>query len=706
MSSILDNFNIFRYFPQELKQNIKLFHVFDSNIAYCVTNDDKVYGFGDKICKYLDYNQRNHKNYVLIQELCDKRIEQFFGYFWTFVAISETKEIYTWGWNEHGQLGREYSSDEYLKPELVQFFTDKNIIEISCGFLHCLGLSPDGKVYGWGDNSEKQIDQNLMQTVVLIPRLLRKLSEKIKTIQCTQYSSLALTYSGRVFCYSEDKYKNWEIPGKVITDLFGKNDYMFCQTNDCFYEIRDEKLIKTDYKNPFEYYFNRFQAIHKSIHLKNSEMFSIDFCLSEDSKEMKKILKTIDLNESKLMISFTVFSDLSKTIKSQIKCFYKSKSFEFIVMNDNKVFVIGIDFDGKLGLGHIDQCHVFTEIRELSDKMIEDFFEGEDCMFAKSKTNQIYSWGENDHGQLGRGFKSNDVVVPGIIKFFTDKKIVQISCCSSHCLALSSDGKVYGWGHNDEGEAGSKKNTFNTNFNSILTSNINTIPELIDLKNAIKFINCCDNSSFAVDIEGNAYYWGKQYENWKTVWNKTSKQYIPKALKIQNFDKISLTKEITLIITRTSRKGYLITLDNNGNVFLSKDMKEYNQIPLEKRITNLIKEDGSIFLESQTNVWEIDFIDLELKSIDYNNYLRSTKLYHKTYHLKREAYFVTKQIQWNSQNKSLEIRENNVFEAKYQSQFDEIKLIGKGRFGEVFEVKSKINQNLYAIKEIEIKSEF
>ena len=46
MCSILNLFSIFGEFPKELKQNIKLFDVFEVNKAYCVTNDDKVYGLG------------------------------------------------------------------------------------------------------------------------------------------------------------------------------------------------------------------------------------------------------------------------------------------------------------------------------------------------------------------------------------------------------------------------------------------------------------------------------------------------------------------------------------------------------------------------------------------------------------------------------------------------------------------------------------
>ena len=117
MSSFVNNFRQFRNFPKYLKQNIKLFHVFSYDFAYCVTNDDKVYGFGDNICKYLGYNESNdYKSYVLIQELCDKNIEEFFGYSDVYFARSQTNVIYSWGWNELGQLSRSITNELYLQP--------------------------------------------------------------------------------------------------------------------------------------------------------------------------------------------------------------------------------------------------------------------------------------------------------------------------------------------------------------------------------------------------------------------------------------------------------------------------------------------------------------------------------------------------------------------------------------------------------------
>ena len=48
MSEILSEFEIFDTCPKNVKQNIKIFHAFQNDFAICVTNDDKVYAFGEK----------------------------------------------------------------------------------------------------------------------------------------------------------------------------------------------------------------------------------------------------------------------------------------------------------------------------------------------------------------------------------------------------------------------------------------------------------------------------------------------------------------------------------------------------------------------------------------------------------------------------------------------------------------------------------
>ena len=692
MSSFLNHFSIFRDFPQEFKRNIKLYHIFDDT-GYCVTIDDKVYGFGKSIHYYLGYNESNdNKSYVLIQELCDKSIEQFFGFRGVFFARNESNEIYCWGGNRHGQLGRGFNSNEILKPDKNVILSQMNIIRISCGGKHCLALISDGKVYGWGDNGFKFSEsKSFKEKISLTPIVLIQLRQSIKSIHSSVRESFALTFSGKVFCYKREKYMDWEIPGQLIIDLFHKNE-VYCQTNESIYERKFGKWKKIDYKNLFEYFVIRYQITYKTIHFINNEMFSIDFYLSQESNEMKKRLEIIDFNESKLTISSSVFRDIPKTLKSDVKCFYKSEDFEFHVTNDNKVYVLGTDKFGKIGLGDARGCNVMTEIIELDDKDIDEFFEGYNCVFARSETNEIFSWGWNEHGQLALGFKSAKRLKPNKIDFFTDKNIIQISCGTAYYLALSSNGTVFEWGLNYEGLVGKGKNK---------EENV-LVPKVIKISMPIKFIDCSDDISFAVDIEGSGYYWGL-----------TSKEIVsrPKKLCIDHVKKIQ--KHPCTV------SNECILLKECGKVVFF-NFVENIEIIVGLKVNDIFND----LCETEDCVQRIDFdkgVMNKTNFINFYDYFSSKyKKFCNTIHVKTEdidgqgfKYLTIKEIQLNPEynrqtnvENVLVLNDRNVFDRKFQKSFNMIKKIGEGSFGEVFMANERTTQDLVAIKRIRIQGKF
>ena len=106
---------------------------------------------------------------------------------------------------------------------------------------------------------------------------------------------------------------------------------------------------------------------------------------------------------------------------------------------------------GTLGLGHNDAVEECTEIKELSKQKIKEifFFKSSmpsDFVLALSEDNQIFGWGKNYDGQLGRGYNSEDILKPQKIDFPSKEKIIDISCGFLHTLVLLSKGLLYGWG--------------------------------------------------------------------------------------------------------------------------------------------------------------------------------------------------------------------------------------------------------------------
>ena len=59
---------------------------------------------------------------------------------------------------------------------------------------------------------------------------------------------------------------------------------------------------------------------------------------------------------------------------------------------------------------------------------------------------QVYTWGCNDEGALGRKTGDGDEYLPGHVEKLSRVKVVQVSGGDSHTAALASNGNVYLWG--------------------------------------------------------------------------------------------------------------------------------------------------------------------------------------------------------------------------------------------------------------------
>jgi alpha-tubulin suppressor-like RCC1 family protein len=70
------------------------------------------------------------------------------------LALTESGEVYAWGWNEHGQLGLGDTAVR-LTPTKVPGLSA--VKAIAAGFSHSLALTESGEVYAWGSNEHGQL---------------------------------------------------------------------------------------------------------------------------------------------------------------------------------------------------------------------------------------------------------------------------------------------------------------------------------------------------------------------------------------------------------------------------------------------------------------------------------------------------------------------------------------------------------------------
>lgn len=82
---------------------------------------------------------------------------------------------------------------------------------------------------------------------------------------------------------------------------------------------------------------------------------------------------------------------------------------------------------------------------------------GDTHTLAINSKSHLFSWGSNDYGQCGIkacGYvpydKKTKVKIPNV-----NARIKEIACGSTHSLALDYEGNVYSWGNDQKGQLGS-----------------------------------------------------------------------------------------------------------------------------------------------------------------------------------------------------------------------------------------------------------
>jgi alpha-tubulin suppressor-like RCC1 family protein len=124
------------------------------------------------------------------------------------IALTENGDVYSWGWNNQGQLGTGDFNNR-LTPtimkalSLLKALEKIRFIDAAAGYEHSIVLGDDGSLYSWGSNNEGQlgigkINENCLNTPSLIYPLTK---EKIIKVACGSLHSLCLTNRGEVYSW-------------------------------------------------------------------------------------------------------------------------------------------------------------------------------------------------------------------------------------------------------------------------------------------------------------------------------------------------------------------------------------------------------------------------------------------------------------------------------------------------------------------------
>jgi alpha-tubulin suppressor-like RCC1 family protein len=172
-----------------------------------------------------------------------------------------------------------------------------------------------------------------------------------------------------------------------------------------------------------------------------------------------------------------------------------SNSHNLAIKKDGTLWTWGINSYGKLGINTTNTSLIqSTPIQVGIASNWLQISTYSDSSFAIKTDGTLWSWGRNTNGQLGIS-NNTDKISPTQVGISSNWRLVGAG--NSHTLAIKTDGSLWGWGNNQSSALGI---TGYASTNS---------PRQIDLINFDwKSISCGDLYSIAIKADGTLWGWG------------------------------------------------------------------------------------------------------------------------------------------------------------------------------------------------------
>ena len=282
----------------------------------------------------------------------------------------------------------------------------------------------------------------------------------------------------------------------------------------------------------------------------------------------------------------------------------------YALKSDGTVWGWGLNTGGQLGVGdggnrsNPVQVHGFNNIGYLTN--IIDVSANYYSTYALKSDGTVWSWGGNADGRLGTGLSSTNtpVQIPNLTN------IIAISSGNSSAYALKSDGTVWSWGSNSNGQLGIDSITESNVPVQVLDSD-----SVGYLENVIS-ISGGENSAYALKSDGTVWAWGYN-NNGQLGDNTTEERHIPVQVHgINNVDYLSNVVFIRgghLTANAILSDGSIVAWGNNSYNRLGDGTSTNRSTPVK-----VVGSGGSGFFSNAVSVFSgvsgIDYFSIALKS--------------------------------------------------------------------------------------------
>ncbi|XP_039264808.2 uncharacterized protein LOC120340578 [Styela clava] len=209
---------------------------------------------------------------------------------------------------------------------------------------------------------------------------------------------------------------------------------------------------------------------------------------------------------------------------------------------NNKIFVFGNNSDSQLGVDDIDSSNLPLEVNVVNNGAIKQIGAGADFSVALTSDGDIYVWGSNVEGQLGLGSEVNEAIKPTLLK--TINQVKYVACGYYHMAAVTVSGDLYTFGEDEYGKLG------------IRDANDNCVPSKVKLPVKVVAVACGGSHTAIISKNNDLYTMGDgtrgELGHGENVL-QTSTPMLIERLRGHHVSEVSCGENFTCAITKKGR---------------------------------------------------------------------------------------------------------------------------------------------------------
>ena len=565
---------------------------------FAITNDGEVYGWGENGSGQLGISNTEEQKLPVKTTLTN--IKQISTSYYHTIALTEDGKAYVAGRNSEGELGIGQTTSSTITTWTIMKSTNgtsemTGIKQVATGYMHTVVLTDNGYMYATGNNGYYQLSDGSStqrKNLVYMKDSSNNTMKDVKEIYAAGNTSVAITNSNGIYVVGENSYAQL-LQGNTSTVT------RFTKVKNS--ENIDKIAMTTTTGSQTTAYVDNIGRIFTIGYaglgqlgdgsLTSSPQYKA-YSISDYRFTTEETAENLKAGETKYIDPKFEYGINLINKEFTLDLTYESLDTDVVTVEDNKITAVGIGTTYVKIIDSTNKIYGTVKVNVNADDGVTypKVVGGYSHFVGLKSDGTVWTWGYNGNGQLGTGDQTNRTE-PTKTKV---EDAVDVTAGYYFTAILKKDGTVWISGDNTYGQLGDGTTTNSSEFKQV--------PNLTDVIQ----ISAGSNTMHVLKKDGTVWSWGRndcgEYGDGTTV----SKEDLTPSqmIKVTNVMQIAAGNLHTAVLTaegtvwaagRNSDSQLGFVYNNKENTSTPREMQglsEVKEIACGEYNTLMLQKDG------------------------------------------------------------------------------------------------------------------